>query len=58
MQRKIVVVVKDGMVQSVYVDHPHDYDVEVIDLDIQDEAEFNAAQERLDTIEKCLVNVY
>ena len=34
---KIVVVIKNGMVQNVYAQHPSKYDVEIIDLDLENE---------------------
>ena len=57
MRKKIVVVVEDGMVQSVFTDDPND-DVEVIDLDSDelDEDAINALQDRVNTVSQYLVD--
>ena len=57
MRKKIVVVVEDGMVQSVYTDDPND-DVEIIDLDSDelDEDAIDTLQDRVNTVSQYLVD--
>lgn len=56
MRKKIVVVVEDGMIQSVYTDDPND-DIEIIDLDSDsmDEDEINTLRDRVNTISQHLI---
>ena len=51
---KIVVVVKNGMVDTVFTEHPSRYDVEIIDLDTQNADELLWAEERLSVIQQHL----
>lgn len=55
MQDKLVIVVRGGLVESVYAQNPNQFDVEVIDLDVQDETELRVNEERLTTVEQYLV---
>lgn len=55
MQDKLVIVVRGGLVESVYAQNSYQFDVEVIDLDVQDETELRANEERLTTVEQYLV---
>lgn len=57
---KIVVVVKGGMVQSVYGSCPHKFDVEVIDLDLDLAAPsvVETEEARLQTVEQYLCKIY
>ena len=55
MQDKLVIVVRGGLVESVYAQKPYQIDVEVIDLDVQDETELRVNEERLTTVEQYLV---
>ena len=54
MREKIVIVVKGGMVENVFAKSPNQYDVEILDLDVQDEEELRATEDRLSTIEQYL----
>ena len=54
MQEKLVIVVRGGMIESVFSKNPNQFDVEILDLDVQDEEEFRANEDRLTTIEKYL----
>ena len=54
MQEKLVIVVRGGMVESVFAEKPNQFDVEIIDLDVQDEDELRANEDRLTTIEQYL----
>lgn len=57
---KIVVVIKNGMVQNVYAQHPSKYDVEIIDLDLENESPemVDIAEERLQSVESNLCKIY
>ena len=55
MQNKLVIVVRGGLVESVYAQNSYQFDVEVIDLDVQDETELRVNKERLTTVEQYLV---
>lgn len=55
MQDKLVIVVRGGLVESVYAQNSYQFDVEVIDLDVQDETELRVNEERLTTVEQYLV---
>ena len=55
---KVVVVVKDGMVQAVYGNAPHHYDVEILDLDTTDPDQERASMDRLKIIEQHLCKIY
>ena len=55
MQDKLVIVVRGGLVESVYAQNPYQFDIEVIDLDVQDETELRVNEERLTTVEQYLV---
>ena len=52
MQEKLVIVVRGGMIESVFSKDPNQFDVEILDLDVQDEEEFRANEDRLTTIEQ------
>ena len=54
MQEELVIVVRGGMIESVFAKNPNQFDVEILDLDVQDEEEFRANEDRLTTIEKYL----
>ena len=54
MQEKLVIVVHGGMVESVFAENPNQFDVEILDLDVQDEEEFRVNEDRLTTIEQYL----
>lgn len=54
MQEKLVIVVRDGMVESVFAEKPNQFDVEILDLDVQDEDELRKNEDRLTTIEQYL----
>ena len=54
MQEKIVIVVHGGMVESVFAKNPNQFDVEILDLDVQDEDELRVNEDRLTTIEQYL----
>ena len=54
MQEKLVIVVHGGKVESVFAEKPNQFDVEILDLDVQDEEEFRANEDRLTTIEQYL----
>lgn len=55
MQEKIVIVIHGGMIEDVFAEKPNQFDVEILDLDVQDEEEFRANEDRLTTIEQYLV---
>ena len=57
MQKKIVVVVKDGTVQAVFTDDPYD-DVEIIDFgsNTMDEEKIGVLQDRVNTISQHLID--
>lgn len=52
MQEKLVIVVRGGMVESVFSKYPNQFDVEILDLDVQDEDELRVNEDRLTTIEQ------
>ena len=54
MQEKIVIVIHGGMIEDVFAEKPNQFDVEILDLDVQDEEEFRANEDRLTTIEQYL----
>ena len=54
MQEKLVIVVRGGMIESVFAKNPNQFDVEILDLDVQDEEEFRVNEDRLTTIEQYL----
>ena len=54
MHEKLVIVVRGGMVESVFSKHPNQFDVEILDLDVQDEDELRVNEDRLTTIEQYL----
>jgi len=54
MQEKLVIVVHGGMVASVFSKYPNQFDVEILDLDVQDEDELRVNEDRLTTIEQYL----
>lgn len=54
MQEKLVIVVRGGMVESVFSKYPNRFDVEILDLDVQDEDELRVNEDRLTTIEQYL----
>ena len=51
---KIVIVVHGGMVEDLFAEKPNQFDVEILDLDVQDEEEFRENEDRLTTIEQYL----
>lgn len=54
MQEKLVIVVRGGMIESVFAKNPNQFDVEILDLDVQDEDELRVNEDRLTTIEQYL----
>ena len=54
MQEKLVIVVRGGMIESVFAKNPNQFDVEILDFDVQDEDELRANEDRLTTIEQYL----
>ena len=54
MQEKLVIVVHGGMVENVFAEKPNQFDVEILDLDVQDEDELRVNEDRLATIEQYL----
>ena len=54
MQEKLVIVVRGGMIESVFAKNPNQFDVEILDFDIQDEDELRVNEDRLTTIEQYL----
>ena len=54
MQEKLVIVVRGGMIESVFAKNPNQFDVEILDLDVQDEEELRVNEDRLTTIEQYL----
>ena len=54
MQEKLVIVVRGGMIESVFAKNPNQFDVEILDFDVQDEDELRVNEERLTTIEQYL----
>ena len=54
MQEKLVIVVRCGMIESVFAKNPNQFDVEILDLDVQDEDELRVNEDRLTTIEQYL----
>ena len=54
MQEKIVIVVHGGMVEDVFAENPNQFDVEILDFDVQDEDELRINEERLRTVEQYL----
>ena len=57
---KVVIVVKDGMVQEVFGASPYKFDVEVLDMDFNgaDPDAENAAQDWLQTVRQYLSKIY
>ena len=54
MQEKLVIVVRGGMIESVFSKNPNQFDVEILDFDVQDEDELRVNEDRLATIEQYL----
>ena len=54
MQEKLVIVVRGGMIESVFAKNPNQFDVEILDFDVQDEDELRKNEDRLTTIEQYL----
>ena len=54
MQEKLVIVVRGGMIESVFSKNPNQFDVEILDFDVQDEDELRVNEDRLTTIEQYL----
>lgn len=54
MQEKLVIVVRGGMIESVFAKNPNQFDVEILDFDVQDEDELRVNEDRLTTIEQYL----
>ena len=57
---KVVIVVKDGMIQDVYGSSPDQFDVEIIDMDFNelDEDMERIVLEGLKTVQKYLCKIY
>lgn len=57
---KVVIVVKDGMVQEVFGPCPYKFEVEILDMDFNgaDPDAETAAQDRLQTIQQYLSKIY
>ena len=57
---KVVIVVKDGMVQEVFGPYPYKFEVEILDMDfnVADPDAEIAAQDRLQTIQQYLSKIY
>ena len=55
---KLVIVVKGGIVHSVYGSCPCQFEVEVIDLDQTDADALDAAESRLNTVQQHLCEMY
>lgn len=57
---KVVIVVKDGMVQEVFGACPHKFGVEILDMDFNgaDPDAERAAQDRLQTVRQYLSKIY
>ena len=57
---KVVIVVKDGMVQEVFGPYPYKFEVEILYMDFSgaDPDAENAAQDRLQTIQQYLSKIY
>ena len=54
MQEKLVIVVRGGMIESVFSKNPNQFDVEILELDVQNEEELRVNEDRLTTIEQYL----
>lgn len=54
MQEKLVIVVRGGMIESVFAKNPNQFDVEILDFDVQGEDELRINEDRLTTIEQYL----
>ena len=54
MQEKLVIVIRGGMVEGVFSKYTNQFDVEILDLDVQDEDELRVNEDRLTTIEQYL----
>ena len=54
MQEKLVIVVRGGLIESVFSKNPNQFDVEILDFDVQDEDELRVNEDRLTTIEQYL----
>lgn len=54
MQEKLVIVVRGGMIESVFAKNPNQFDVEILDFDVQNEDELRVNEDRLTTIEQYL----
>ena len=54
MQEKLVIIVRGGMIESVFAKNPNQFDVEILDFDVQDEDELRVNEDRLTTIEQYL----
>lgn len=57
---KVVIVVKDGMIQEVLGSCPYKFEVEILDMDFNgadSDAEI-AAQDRLQTVQQYLSKIY
>ena len=55
---KVVIVVKDGMVQEVFGPCPYKFEVEILDFNGADPDAETAAQDRLQTIQQYLSKIY
>ena len=45
MQEKLVIVVRGGMIESVFAKNPNQFDVEILDFDVQGEDELRINEE-------------
>ena len=54
MQEKLVIVVRGGMIENVFAKNPNQFDVEILDFDVQNEDELRVNEDRLTTIEQYL----
>ena len=58
MKKTIHIVVKDGLVQEVYVDDDLDAEVFVYDLDTDDNTEYDKLYEEVDQLRKSGKSIY
>ncbi|MBQ9839843.1 MAG: hypothetical protein IJO56_10205 [Oscillospiraceae bacterium] len=55
---KVVIIVKDGLIEAVYGNCPNRYDVEILNLDTTDPDVERVSLERLQVIEQYLSKIY
>lgn len=58
MKKTIHIVVKDGLVQEVYIDDDLDAEVFVYDLDTDDNTEYDKLYEEVDQLRKSGKSIY